>query len=142
MSKEPWSDDDEPTIYDAKASRAAMDFGIGKVAARNTEWIDTARLEALRIAFRDGTVCAEDVRRVTEAKGLYPDHPNAWGSVFRGVQELQWIPGKDGIHHSNVVRHHAGISKRWRIAHGYHHAVQAKLTPTPGADPEEDNECP
>jgi hypothetical protein len=46
-----------------------------------------------------------------EAAGMFPDHPNAWGAIFRGryngdrwVATGDWVPSRHADGHARVVR--------------------------------------
>ncbi|MBT8460328.1 MAG: hypothetical protein KJN60_11715 [Boseongicola sp.] len=59
------------------------DEGIARVAAHNEEWLDWIRRVAMDASRLHGSVTSDDLRAWAEFKGRRPDHPNAWGAVFR-----------------------------------------------------------
>ena len=69
------------------------DEGMERVAEHNKDWLSDARREAARVCAQKGSASAVDIRRwadrANDGLGYYPDHPNAWGSIFRGAQ---WVP--------------------------------------------------
>ena len=55
--------------------------GLDSVEQNNLTWVERMRLWAKIHADIHGSVSADDVRRL--AKDDEPDHPNAYGSIFR-----------------------------------------------------------
>lgn len=90
----------------AAQARALRDAGIDKVESNNSTWVSTARSYAVKLAFQNGEVTADDVRKVF---GESPDHPNAWGAVFRSPS-LKWT-GR--MKPSIRVSRHAGMQRIW-----------------------------
>jgi hypothetical protein len=66
--------------------------GMAKVADHNGDWLAAARAEALRLALYLATVSVVDIRRWAEETDQWPDHPNCWGTVFKGGG---WMPTGD-----------------------------------------------
>jgi len=58
--------------------------GIAKVAANNESFLTLMRLQAMRICNLHGKVTVDQLRRYAAKKHIYPNHPNAWGAIFRG----------------------------------------------------------
>lgn len=87
------------------------DEGMERVAEHNTDWLSDARREAARVCARQGVVSAVEVRqwadRANDGLGYYPDHPNAWGSIFRGPQWQatgEWVQCQHPDGHARSVR--------------------------------------
>lgn len=83
------------------------DEGKAKVASHNGEWLVDARREAARICATRGKVSAADLRRWADRTGNHPDHPNAWGTVFRGSEWVatgDWVPCQHASGHARHVR--------------------------------------
>lgn len=87
------------------------DLGIEKVTSHNGNWLATARLTAEGIARRHGKVSSDELREVLGDH--QPDHPNAYGSVFRD-KRFQAI----GFKKSENPSRHAGMIRVYRLADG------------------------
>lgn len=92
----------------ADAARALRDAGIERVESHNTTWVKTARSYAVMIASKRGEVTADDVRALFGEK---PDHPNAWGAVFRSPN-LKW---SGRMKQSTTLSRHAGLQRVWEF---------------------------
>ena len=57
--------------------------GLDAVEEHNLSWVERMRLWAKIHADIHGFVSADDIRRIAVREGDEPDHPNAWGSLFR-----------------------------------------------------------
>ena len=85
--------------------------GILRVAAHNETWLEWARHQAWLIVQEYGEVTSADIRVRAQAADRWPDHPNAWGAVFRGrtggqkwVQTGDWVPCCHADGHARMVR--------------------------------------
>jgi hypothetical protein len=87
-------------------ARRAKERGLDAVQRHNSRWIDYARPVARRIARERGTVTADDVREALEPMGIRPDHPNAYGGLFRHGFEWtgEWRISRRVIGHGNQQR--------------------------------------
>ena len=83
--------------------------GIDQVAENNSEWLDCMRTLAIAWAQDFGYVCADDLRPFTNTIPFQPNHPNAWGAVFRG-RHWKMI----GRRKSRYTSNHAREIKVWR----------------------------
>ncbi len=101
-------------LFDGVAALQARDDALDRVEANHADWLGQARAEARRIARLHGTVTADAVRAVMEAKGLRPRHYNAWGAVFRR-SEFEWT-GK--WHRSSVRKGNGNMQRVWRLREG------------------------
>ena len=99
------------TIFDLAAGKRLRDEALDTQEDINPEWIDTARATARTIAHIHGEVNANQVRRVMEARGLFPKHPNAWGSLFRGKE---WERTGERVP-SIIKTSHASEISVWRL---------------------------
>ena len=92
-----------------------MDFGIAQVEKSHANWMPVARVLAVTVAKTRGTVTADDLRAGVRLGLLWePDHPNAWGAVFKGAPPN--IPGRfvaKGYTKSTTVTRHAGMIRIW-----------------------------
>jgi hypothetical protein len=60
------------------------DTGIASVESHNPTFVEKMRARAIEVATSEGTVTSDDLRRYGKAYGIEPNHPNAWGAIFRG----------------------------------------------------------
>ena len=58
--------------------------GMALVGDHNGDWLAAARHEALRLAYIQGEVSSVDIRRWAQDTDQWPDHPNSWGTIFKG----------------------------------------------------------
>jgi len=58
--------------------------GIRRVAEHNETWLERARKQARMIDMVYAKVSSADVREWADETNDHPDHPNAWGALFRG----------------------------------------------------------
>ena len=63
---------------------ARKEAGIASVEANNPTFCERMRKRAIEIASEKGTVTSDDLRLYGKAMGIVPNHPNAWGAIFRG----------------------------------------------------------
>lgn len=87
------------------------DAGIERVAEHNPDFLTAARGVAREMA-RDngGEVWADDLRLELDARGILPNHHNAYGCIFHGPE---WIPM--GFRKSKVPSAHARQIRCWRL---------------------------
>lgn len=85
--------------------------GKGSVEMNNLEFVKKMREHAVGIAERQGKVSTDDLRAYAQSIGVSPEHPNAWGSIFRGKK---WkIVGRVK---SRLASNHAREIREWGIA--------------------------
>lgn len=60
------------------------DAGVAKVETNERSFVERMRSHAATVARVNGNVSSDDLRRYAKAVGIKPNHPNAWGSIFRG----------------------------------------------------------
>jgi len=85
-------------------------IGLDSVEGSNMEWIDWIRGRARLIATRQGHVHTGELRRVAAFHDWEPEHPNAWGAVFRGGE---WEP--IGLVKNETPSAHARRIFRWKL---------------------------
>lgn len=96
-----------PDLFSAaEQARTLRDAGIQQVESNNLSWVERARDIALQLAAKRGEVTADDVRAVFKEE---PNHPNAWGAVFRSPR-LKW---GGTMRPSSTVSRHAGLQRVW-----------------------------
>lgn len=88
--------------------------GVSQVQEHNRWFVREARIRAHRHALEHGTVTADDIRLGMEAEGIYPEHSNAWGAVFRG-REWRWT---GEYRTSRLVQGHGNRQRVWAVATG------------------------
>jgi len=94
---------DRPLLSEGERRR---ETGLDLVADHNLGWLARARKEAERVARQQGEVTVEELRRWADEQDDQPNHPNAWGTVFRGNG---WRPvgyrqnGRESAHARRVV---------------------------------------
>ncbi|MEM6485324.1 MAG: hypothetical protein AAF662_10110 [Pseudomonadota bacterium] len=76
--------------------------GLDLVVLNNQEFVKCMREHAESIALHKGDVSADDLRPVAERIGIEPNHPNAWGAIFKG----------------RVFRRKSSVKSRWPSNHG------------------------
>jgi len=59
------------------------DIGLDAVEDHNLTWVERMRIVAKNICDKQVTVSADDLRQYVVSHQDFPDHPNAWGSIFR-----------------------------------------------------------
>lgn len=69
---------------DAAHGQRLKEAGMDKVACHNECFVHTMREYAKRQCKLYGMVTTDDLRMHATAYGLYPNHPNAWGSILKG----------------------------------------------------------
>ena len=97
--------------FDAKFSAAARDRGISITILNNKEFIDEARSIARFICRQKGTICMDDVRRVTESRGLEPKTSAAFGAIFRSGEWMftgEW-------RNSTYISNHSRVNRVWAL---------------------------
>ena len=62
---------------------ARRENGKHQVASHNHLFLYKARCQAVIIAQANGKVSVDDLREWADSEGIAPDHPNAWGSLFK-----------------------------------------------------------
>ena len=101
-------------LFDYAASIAARDNGIATVESHNTTWLDRARQKASTLAKHFGEITSDDVRLAMGSD--HPNHPNAWGAVFKDAQ-FTWT-GK--YRPSSAKSRHAGMQRVWMLTQHSH----------------------
>jgi len=84
--------------------------GLDQVEESNVRWIDQMRKFARAHALTNERVTIDDVRGYANAIKFLPEHPGAYGAVFRG-KEWQCI----GREPTKVPTSHAREIKIWRL---------------------------
>lgn len=64
------------------------DDGIRQVASHNSDWLYTMRAYARHCCDVSGQVTSDDLHEFAQLIHCQPDHPNAWGAVFK---EAGWV---------------------------------------------------
>lgn len=89
---------------------AQKQLGLDLVENNNQVFIGTMRSRARDLARRDGSVTTDDLRGEAIALGIEPEHPNAWGAIFKG-REWQAVGYESSVHPSN----HGRVIRRWSL---------------------------
>jgi len=89
--------------YDLRAGRALKYAGIESVETNNMRFVDVMREIAKHISLRQGKVSCDDLREIADEAEFSPDHPNAWGSIFRG-EHWQCIGRQQSAKKTNHAR--------------------------------------
>ena len=98
-----------PDFFDAERAEEAKEAGIRRVADNNEEFLEHARIDAMLICARKGTVTADDLREVCLVRPL---HYNAWGAVFR----CKDFEPTGEVRQSKLVQGHGNLQRVWRLA--------------------------
>lgn len=68
---------------DAQLAKALKHQALDAIEEREPSFLMTMRLEAIRIAQRQGWVTSDDLRSYAARQSIEPVHPNVWGAVWR-----------------------------------------------------------
>ena len=83
-------------------------YGIELVRSHNPDFVELCRGYAREHATAYGSVTSDDVRLWANLNDIYPNHPNAWGAVFKtGFERV-------GFTKSKIPSNHARIISIWR----------------------------
>jgi hypothetical protein len=85
--------------------------GMEAVETSNPEFVSAMRLYALQYAAKYGEVSANELRTEARNRGICPEHPNAWGSVFNTPALVSC-----GFTTATTPSCHARIIRIWRLA--------------------------
>jgi hypothetical protein len=99
-------------LFDLNKGREKRDAGIALVSINNKEFIAEMRKFANDLAKHTGQVHVDDVREYAIAKGIRPNHSNAWGAVFRGSEFTQ----SGEYRASRLISNHGHRSPVWILA--------------------------
>ena len=87
------------------------DRGISKVAAKNQTFIETMKSVARMIARKNGTVCADDLRKWADENGHAPTSCSAWGAIFCRNPDFELA----GYKRSEQKQGHANLQRIWKL---------------------------
>jgi hypothetical protein len=93
---------------DAALANTEKQYGLDQVELHHLPFVTAMRKMAAAVAKREGQVTCDRLRFLAAGFGLKPDHPNAWGAIFRG-KDWRCI----GREPSQVVSNHAREIKVW-----------------------------
>ena len=85
------------------AGERAKQDGLTTVAATNKEFLETCRRYARAISALKGEVSIDDVRAFCDEHSLKPEHPNAFGAIFKNNGWLE-IGRKKSCYETNHAR--------------------------------------
>ncbi len=97
--------------FDFEAGKARKEDGLDRVEEHNERFVDVMRRHAEYIAGFYGSVTSDDLRWYARVNNIAPEHPNAWGSIFRGPQ---WVCV--GRTKSKLKSNHAREIRVWALA--------------------------
>lgn len=89
---------------------AQKQLGLDLVENNNQVFVQTMRSKARMLARQNGSVTSDDLRAEALACDLEPEHPNAWGSIFRGPE---WEPLS--FEPSTLPSNRGRIIRRWGL---------------------------
>lgn len=80
--------------------------GLDAVEHTNLKWVDMMRNQAKYLSLALGAVDADDIRDYAKKTGLQPEHPNAYGAVFRGKgwKAIGWVQSRHASNHGRSIR--------------------------------------
>lgn len=87
--------------------------GLARVERKHFLFVEAARHIARRLARQFGTVTSDQVREEAARGGLAPQHPNAWGAVFKSGEFVRVGEAQSKLASANGRR----ISV-WRLREG------------------------
>ena len=96
--------------FNLSAGIAAREKGKDAVTDNNKTFVSSMRNFARDHIEREGSVTTDDLRAYATKNGIAPNHPNAWGAVFRGV-EFEEIGWKRSV----LVSNHARKIRVWKL---------------------------
>ncbi len=100
---------EEPDLFSLEQGRAGREAGKDLVEAHGEGFVELMRREAERIFWLRGVVNCDDLRAYAKSLGIVPNHPNTWGSIFRGPHWKQI-----GLTQSQLVSNHARTIREWK----------------------------
>ena len=95
---------------DLFAGEELKEKGQKRVEGNNAGFVREMRAQAERICSVKGSVTSDDLREYARIRGMVPDHPNAWGSIFRGKR---WV--RVGYRKSEIASNHARTIAVWTL---------------------------
>lgn len=95
----------------SSAGSARRDRGVAKVTAHNRDWVERAKLAAVKLGREPAGVITADMVRHAMGADL-PKHPNAFGAVFRD-RRFRW---SGSVIKSIEPSRHRGIQRIWTLA--------------------------
>lgn len=95
-------------LFDLQKAFYAREDGVARVAIGRQAWLARMRAYARTVASLTGSVSSDDLREYAMRQGMEPDHPNAWGAVFR-APGWRYV----GMTHSKLVSNHGRMIRRW-----------------------------
>lgn len=90
---------------------AERDKGISRVKAKNSDFVETLKSVARMIARKNGTVCADDLRKWADENGMVPTSSNAWGAIFCRNPDFVL----HGYARSSQVQGHGNLQRVWAL---------------------------
>lgn len=92
-------------FYKTSVGDQLKDDGQEAVASHNVDFLRIMRSKAMQMAITHGRVTSDDLREYAAEICLAPDHPNAWGAVFRCVdlRKIGYEPSRTPSAHSRVI---------------------------------------
>lgn len=90
---------------------ALKQIGLNLVSAHNEDFLAVMRAHARVIAMEQGEVTTDDLQAYAARIGLEPQHPNAWGAIFRQGEGFKKI----GYRKSRRPKAHARMISVWGI---------------------------
>lgn len=85
-------------------------LGLDLVTDHNQDFVAILRAYAEAFCLNHGTVTTDDLRDYADEHGLQPNHPNAWGAIFRGKRFVE-----AGRVKSRRTSNHAREIRRWAL---------------------------
>lgn len=96
---------------DILAAIQERDCGVARVKAKNRDFVETMKSVARMIARRQGTVCADDLRKWADEHGMEPTSSNAWGAIFCRNKDFKLV----GYSRSALVQGHGNLQRVWAL---------------------------
>ena len=90
---------------------AERDKGIARVKAKNSDFVETLKSVARMIARKNGTVCADDLRKWADENGMVPTSSNAWGAIFCRNKDFKLV----GYSRSSLIQGHGNLQRVWAL---------------------------
>jgi len=97
--------------FDLEGAEQAKIFGMDLVEFHNENFVHAMRQLAKELIKQCGWITTDDLRKIADRYNIQPDHPNAWGVIFRG-KTFKAI----GFTKSVIASNHARRITKWTLS--------------------------
>ena len=86
------------------------DEGVERVKLSNASFVSYMQAEAAMLLCKHDTITIDDLREIAIDRDIWPEHPNAWGAIFRSSL-FEWV----SMVQSKWPGNHARMIKVWKL---------------------------